>query len=224
MIKNIYILEDEITTSIAIRAYLSSLEYTIVGYAEDASVALEEIITLDVDLIISDISLKGKMDGCAFAKIVKLKYNIPIIIISAYFDDEILQELYEANVTNYLIKPYTNIELKIALKLLKTKDTEIKSRKNLTYFDLYSFDLDSKELFKDEHIIDISDKVTTLLELLIKNKNSSTSKYLLYQSIYGEDKKYQANTLRQFIKRVKSKYKFNSIQSVWGKGYTIKIN
>ncbi len=219
MLKNIYILEDDITISLCLQIYLKSLNYNIVGTNTKAEDALKEIPKLNVDLIICDIILDGQMDGCTFSKKINLKYLIPIMIISAYHNEEMLKELYEAKIVYFLLKPYTNIELKISLELLQN---QYKKSKNTTiYFDEYSYQLETKELQKDNISLKLSKNMSKLLYILIKNRNNVVSYMSIYKYIYGEDSQFEVNTLRQLVKRVKNKYKISLIKNIRGIGYKL---
>jgi CheY-like chemotaxis protein len=57
------------------------------------------------------------MDGIEAAKIIKEKFNIPIIFLTAYSDDNVLERIRTIQSAQYVLKPFTNEDLRIALKL-----------------------------------------------------------------------------------------------------------
>ena len=58
-----------------------------------------------------DIMLKGKLSGIDAASIITGKYNIPIIYLTAYHDDETYLNAHQTNPVKIITKPYSKSEL-----------------------------------------------------------------------------------------------------------------
>jgi DNA-binding NarL/FixJ family response regulator len=67
--------------------------------------------------IVMDISLQGNLDGIETAKIIKEKFSIPIIILTAYSDEKVLERIVALQPVQYILKPFTDDDLRIALRL-----------------------------------------------------------------------------------------------------------
>lgn len=130
----ILITEDEFIVSKNLENKLSHLGYDIIGVATSGEEALEKIRENVPDLILMDIMLAGKMDGIETANIIKNKYNIPLIFLSAYSSQEIYRRAQITEPYAYIIKPFEEreLEINISIALYKhkaEKEIELKQRK-----------------------------------------------------------------------------------------------
>lgn len=94
--------------------------------AENAFDALNIIENHDIDIVITDINLP-KMSGLELVKCLRQNDNdIPIIIMSAYTEEEYREEARKLGVNNYLLKPFDFndfIEVLINIKIDKKYET-----------------------------------------------------------------------------------------------------
>jgi DNA-binding NarL/FixJ family response regulator len=115
--KKILIVEDDEIISQVIEWRLKNVGYTVSGKAstgEDAITLTEET---SPDAILMDIALKGDMDGIETAKIIKEKFNIPIIFLTASSDEKTLNRVIPFQPAQYILKPFNDDDLRIALRL-----------------------------------------------------------------------------------------------------------
>jgi len=111
----IMIVEDEVVVSADIKAKLEKMNYTvpaIVRYGEDA---LDAAVKHKPDLILMDIRLKGEMDGTQAAWDIQAKLGIPVIFLTAYTDEQTLNNAKAATPFGYLIKPVRLEELRVSI-------------------------------------------------------------------------------------------------------------
>lgn len=107
----VLIVEDETITALGIKKDIENTEgisVSIVNNAVDAVITAQKE---KPDVIIMDIMLKGQLNGIEAAGIISGKYEIPIIYLTAYHDDE---TYYNANLTKpvkIINKPYNKSEL-----------------------------------------------------------------------------------------------------------------
>lgn len=113
----ILIVEDDVIISQIIELQLKKLGYIVSGKAANGQDAITLTNKTNPNAILMDIFLDGKMDGIEAAKIIKEKFNIPIIFITGYSDDKILERIRTIQSTQFILKPFTNDDLRIALKL-----------------------------------------------------------------------------------------------------------
>ena len=72
----------------------------------------------DFDLIITDLAMPGANWLDAISKIHNICSDVPIIIISAVFDKEILQKTYDIGVSGYVSKSFPNSLIISAINLV----------------------------------------------------------------------------------------------------------
>ncbi len=127
----ILIVEDERILAIGMKRKLESLGYIVTGMASSGEEAIEKAQETDPDLVLMDIVLKGEMDGIEAAQRIINLYNIPIIYLTAYADDEILERAMVTEPYGYLLKPFKVNELKANIKMAIYKHKIEKERNEL---------------------------------------------------------------------------------------------
>lgn len=107
----ILVVEDEGIVSIDMRNILKQIGYPATEAVFSAEEAFEKIKEYQPDLILMDIGLKGEIDGIEAAKIIKERYNIPVVFLSGYADKNTLERAKSAEPVGYIIKPIDDNEL-----------------------------------------------------------------------------------------------------------------
>jgi PAS domain S-box-containing protein len=122
---------------------LKNLGYTVPTIAISGELAIEKAGEFLPDIILMDIHLAGKMDGIEAANIIKNRYDIPVIYLTAYADVAILDRAKITEPYGYIIKPAGELALHSAIHMAlykhemegKLKESEEKYRTiaNFTY-------------------------------------------------------------------------------------------
>lgn len=116
MAKRVLIVEDENIIALELAWQMESLGYQVAGIIPRGEDAVERAAELKPDLLLMDISLKGELDGYQTAEIIQAKYSVPVIYLSAFFDDKTLKEAASnGKKWIYLKKPFSEYELKKAI-------------------------------------------------------------------------------------------------------------
>ena len=120
---NILVVEDDPDSLNILRRKLKKLGYNIIASAESGEEALEKASLYPIDLAIMDILIKGSMDGIAAAGNLHRKYRIPVIYLTSYVDDRVLERIKSSNPFGYLIKPVETevLQINIEIALNKTR-------------------------------------------------------------------------------------------------------
>jgi CheY-like chemotaxis protein len=100
---------------------LESLNYEVIGMADNGYDAIEQVEKLDPDVVLMDIVLKGELNGIETAQLIKDKFNIPIIYMSAYYDDEILDKAAKTQPDGYITKPYEDVLIRTTIEIAMRK-------------------------------------------------------------------------------------------------------
>ncbi len=127
----IMIVEDEWITADDLRMSLQSLGYTVTSMVTSGEEAIKNAEKDKPDLVLMDIMLKGEMDGIEAASQIRSCYNIPIIYLTAYADEKILERARITEPFGYIVKPFVNEDLKIAIEIALYKHRVEKERKKL---------------------------------------------------------------------------------------------
>ena len=115
----IVIADDDGVTLMVLRKILTSLGHTVVGEAGDGEQAVALVKEHNPDLCILDIRMP-KMEGIAAAREIQIYRPTPIIIISAHTETGLGVEAAAVGAHAYLVKPFTENQIKPALELALT--------------------------------------------------------------------------------------------------------
>ncbi len=124
--EKILIVEDERIIALDLQGRLLRFGYTKPVIATNGIDALKEIEIKKPDIILMDIMLSSGFDGIETANIIHEKYNIPIIFLTAYSDENTLERAKKAEPVAYILKPFKERELftTIEMALFKFKIDE----------------------------------------------------------------------------------------------------
>ncbi|WP_339147480.1 MULTISPECIES: response regulator [unclassified Sutcliffiella] len=116
MKKRIILVEDESIVRLDISMMLQDAGYEIVGEAGDGEKAIELAYSLKPDLILMDIKMP-KLNGLKASEIISNRFNIPIILLTAYSQREFIDKAKQANILGYLVKPISEASLIPAIEI-----------------------------------------------------------------------------------------------------------
>ena len=123
------IVEDEWTVAEDIKISLQNLGYTISSVTSSGKEAIQKAEEDRPDLVLMDIVLQGEMDGIEAANQIRSRFNIPIVYLTAYADDKVLERAKITEPSGYIVKPFINEDLKIAIEIALYKHKAKKERK-----------------------------------------------------------------------------------------------
>jgi signal transduction histidine kinase len=117
----ILVAEDEAIVARDIAMQLTALGYEPVGIASTAQQALEMTQSLSPDLVLMDIQLGQPMDGIAAAGSIRARFQLPVVFLTAYSAEEILERAKLTEPFGYILKPFSERELgtTVAMALYK---------------------------------------------------------------------------------------------------------
>jgi len=125
----ILVVEDEGIIAKNIKNKLKSFGYTVPAIATTGEEAIRMAEITFPDLILMDVMLKGEMNGVEAAQHIQKRFSIPIIYLTAYSDDEILEKAKKTQPYGYIVKPFTSNDLhsNIEMALYKHKIDDTKN-------------------------------------------------------------------------------------------------
>ena len=130
--KRILIVEDESIIAEDLKRQIINFGYEVIGMVTSGEAALKITKEKKPDLIFMDIVIEGEINGIQAASRIHKKYRIPIIFLTAWSDDETLNEARESDPYGYLIKPVNERELLATIKMVFNKiDFEVERYFNL---------------------------------------------------------------------------------------------
>ncbi|PKL60154.1 MAG: hypothetical protein CVV33_04125, partial [Methanomicrobiales archaeon HGW-Methanomicrobiales-4] len=113
----ILVVDDEAIITMQLEERLTTMGYTVVGMASSGEEAIEKARRFMPDLVLMDIVMPGKKNGIEAAKILKNELDIPVVFVTAYADDAIIEQAKCARPYGYIIKPFNELEIKAAIEV-----------------------------------------------------------------------------------------------------------
>ncbi len=112
----IVIADDESIIRMDLKEMLTHLGYLVVGEAGDGVSAMHLARELRPDLVIMDIKMPG-LDGVSAAKVLTEEQIAPVLLLTAYSQQELIDGARDAGVVAYLVKPFREAELLPAIEI-----------------------------------------------------------------------------------------------------------
>ncbi len=169
----------------------------------------------DIDIIISDIDMP-KSNGIELIKRVRKKdRDTPIIVLTAYSNEEYLMELINLHVNHFILKPANST------KLLEALENSLKSKKPdkiIKLNDDLLIDLSALEIRYRDGKIKITNRERLFLELLYKNK-TVVSTYSQIEEYVWQNDNMSSSALKTFVKVLRKKLPYEMIENISGVGY-----
>ena len=116
-INKIIVVDDEVVIALGLQERLTTMGYEVIDIAHTGEEAVEKARNLRPDLMLLDIMIPGKLDGIQVAETVKSELDIPVIFITAFSEDQIIDRAKQAEPYGYIIKPFQDRELKAAIEV-----------------------------------------------------------------------------------------------------------
>lgn len=219
----ILLVEDERPMAEAIGELLRKEQWDI-DFAFDGEQGGHKALHQNYDIMVLDIMLPFK-NGIDITKEVRAnKISTPIILVTAKSEvsDKVLG--LGSGADDYITKPFAARELIARIKAVTRRVDTVVGNGNLEYRDII---LDSNKLMvkKGDSEVILRKKEAELLELLLRNQNSTISKYKIIELLWREDEDVFENNvevhmsyLRKKLTELGSEIKIRTIRNM---GYTI---
>ena len=115
--RRILVVEDETIVARDIQLQLEALGYEHAGHTTTGEEAIALAGELRPDLVLMDVKLAGAMDGIAAAEVIRKKYNLPVVFLTAFATDDAVTRAKVTQPFGYVLKPFAERELRTVLEI-----------------------------------------------------------------------------------------------------------
>lgn len=122
----VVIADDESIIRMDLREMLTNLGYLVVAETGDGVSAVNVARELRPDLVIMDIKMPD-LDGIQAAKILTEERIAPVLLLTAFSQQELIEGAKEAGVVGYIVKPFRESELVPAIEVALARFREFKA-------------------------------------------------------------------------------------------------
>jgi two-component system, response regulator PdtaR len=131
----ILVVDDEAIITMQLEERLHAMGYTVAGMAASGEDAIEKARRLAPDLILMDIVMPGRLNGIEAARTIIGELDIPVVFVTSYADDAIIEKAKQVRPYGYIVKPFNELEIKAAIEVAlfrKTAELEMKKMAKAT--------------------------------------------------------------------------------------------
>src|SRR5688572_4401634 len=113
----ILVVEDERIVAKDLQQTLIALGYDAFAIASSAEQALARATERCPDLVLMDIRIQGKRDGVETAALLRERFSVPVVYLTAHADDTTMERARQTEPHAYLLKPVKSAELRSAIEV-----------------------------------------------------------------------------------------------------------
>lgn len=164
---SILIVEDEIMLAKDLARSLSNLGYEVVGRVSSAEDAIRLVEDFQPDLILMDVKLDGDKDGIEAADIIRREFDIPVVYLTGFAEEDILERAKKTEPYGYLGKPVGLLELRNTLDTALYKhEADKKLRESEARFrQIFEQSPDANVIYDYDGYIDCNESCVRMLGL-----------------------------------------------------------
>lgn len=219
----ILLVEDEMKLAHAMKRALELQKYA-VDVVNNGKDGLDFAIGEEFSLIILDIMLP-QMDGITICKKIReAGIHTPVMMLTA--KGQIADKVtgLDVGADDYMVKPFSFEELFARIRALVRRPTQI----NDPVLSIRDLTLDPKTFTvkRSDTSIELSAKEFSLLEYLLRNKNTVLNKEQIISHVWNYDSDILPSTIEVHVKHLRDKIDVEGedslIHTIRGRGYTIR--
>jgi len=113
----ILIVEDEPLVAATLKRILDKLDYEVVAMSMTYELAIYDIEQYKPDIVLLDIRLGSEKDGIDVARLLKEKYHIPFVFLTALADRHTLDRAKKTEPSGYILKPFDENDIHVNLEI-----------------------------------------------------------------------------------------------------------
>jgi response regulator NasT len=125
-VTRVLIAEDETLIRLDLRGLLEASGFEVCGEARDGVEAVSLAAALDPDLAVLDVKMP-QLDGIEAARRILERRPIPILILTAYGEADLVARAADAGVYGYLVKPFREQDLLPAIRTAQARHEELRA-------------------------------------------------------------------------------------------------
>ncbi len=220
----ILVVDDEALLVKGIRFNLQNEGYDVIT-GSDGLEAVRLVQEQSPDLVVLDVMMPN-MDGLTACSKIREFSDVPIILLTAKVDDMDKLMGFDHGTDDYLTKPFNILELKARIRALlrRAGTTEKKVSGNLLTIGSITLDLDARNAYKADQLVDLTAKEFDVIEFLMCNPNRVYSREALLDTIWAYEYRSDIRTVDVHIRRLREKLEEEPAQpryilTKWGVGY-----
>lgn len=166
------VVEDDPLVADDLSLCIQDLGYQVIGPANDFETARQLLEERLPDLVFLDIDLGGAATGIDVATLINREYKIPFIFLTAFSDQQTLQDVKAQFPAGFVLKPFDENRLRAAIQIAFHN-----------YYSIIRFHLTGLDRLNKALVEPLTRRETELLQLLCSGKSNQELANALFVSI-----------------------------------------
>lgn len=195
----------------------------VIGSVSKGGQAVEQAASQQPALIVIDRMLAGESGLTLCSQLRENAVHVPVLLLMS--KDTISDRIacLEAGADDYFLKPYrTDAFLRLVQLYLKPEQS---GAEQLRFADL-TLDLSTRQVIRQERVIDLTMKEFDLLKYLMENPREVLTREQILENVWGYDFMGESNVIEVYVRYLRLKIEKDGdkrlIQTVRGVGYVLR--
>jgi two-component system, OmpR family, KDP operon response regulator KdpE len=220
---NILIVEDDPNIRKLVRVNLVKRGYT-VSEAADSHQAIALFQEVPVDLVLLDLMLPGGLSGVDICTWIRVRSDVPIIILSARMEEDLKVAALDAGADDYVTKPFGQEELLARVRaFLRRSYVAAKMDDKKIQIGEFSIDLEARRVFVGEDDLHLTRTEYAILAELAAHMDAIVTHDELINQVWGPEYRGSNHYLHNYLGRLRKKLGEygDLLETVPGMGYNL---
>ncbi|MEX0863476.1 MAG: response regulator transcription factor [Acidimicrobiia bacterium] len=179
----IVLIEDDVEIRRLVANALSSAGHDVES-AGKAMEGLELTVKGDPDVVLMDLGLPD-IDGTELLRMIRAVSDVPVVVITARGDDQVVVKTLDSGADDYLVKPFSVNQLEARVRAVLRRGSADPAPEALRVGGL-GLDVAAREARLDGVLLDLSPKEFDLLRVLMERRGQVVSKRELMAEVWRE--------------------------------------
>lgn len=214
----ILIVEDDKNIREGVADFLSEFGYNTIE-ASDGREALAKFDEQDISLVILDIQMPY-INGLEVLKEIRKRSKLPVLMLTAFCDEEYKIDAYTSLADGYLEKPFS-------LPVLRARVDSLIERHYVMHdkfcYGNVDVDFDSYTATLDNEPVDINAKEVDILKYLVENEGRALTREQIIDNVWKETEEPPFDrVIDVYIKELRKKLGLDCITTIRNVGYKLE--
>ena len=206
---HILIVEDDWIVAEDTKITLKKLGFGLSGIVTSGEESLKKVEAEPPDLVLMDIKLEGEMGGIEAAARIRDRFNIPVVYVTGYADEDVLERAKVTEPFAYIVKPFEDRELNSVIEIAlykhkmetKLKESARKLQRSNDELERRVKERTAELQESNEELADEIEERTRIEEALSKNEQhlrslmESAKGFILYRLVVDPKDEYKAHVV-----------------------------
>lgn len=155
------------------------------------------------DAVILDIMMPKK-DGLAVCRLLRERYDVPVIFLTALDREETIVESYEIGADEYITKSFSNVILLAKINALINRYRGLVVKDGVTQLGEVTIEPARRRVLVNHEVVSLAPKEYDMLLLLAEHRNQILSRTQILDLVWGADYEGYERTVDNHIKKLRA--------------------